>query len=518
MNSHPIRHVICLLPGVFCLLALREILALDGDGSSLRIVAEVVLGAGVLLSVFAAVYPDRTWKPVVEAAQRLLSTSPPSCVADRSSKITGVVLIAVAGVWLVMNWSDFERLNQSVSGGDDEAAYLQVAGEIADSGGTGALIGDLYGGEFSEANRNPLYLWLLSWRPEFTAGKRLSFAIAFVAFLVIVGQTLQTDGVLSAGCVAVLLATNGAFCRLAATVGCEPVLVLLLGLLWWQATWIKNCTSADATPMKPFLLAGHAAVTGLLLALLWLSKGTGLVVTAAFGAWIVLLLPYSVGSTSSTAPAAPDSITAAWANRARVARNLKLVCLLTLVWIAVASPLIVRNIRMYGEPFYNVNSWLMFVDTYSDPVALSQQQTVGETASEYLASHSVSDLVRREAMGLVWESFITIRMLGPAHLEEGRVLPGVLLSILIGIGFLLSGRNERWLIALLLLLSLPLFAWYVPVAAGERFPVPLLAPLLIMGTRGLVHVSSVVGRRLSIPPTVVTVGVLLIWLLARFQL
>ena len=225
-----------------------------------------------------------------------------------------------------------------------------------------------------------------------------------------------------------------------------------------------------------------------------------------------------MGSTSSTAPAAPDSITAAWASRARVARNLKLVCLLTLVWIAVASPLLVRNIRLYGEPFYNVNSWLMFVDTYSDPVALSEQQTVGETASEYLASHSLSDLVRREALGLVWESFITIRMLGPAHIQEGRVLPGLLLSILIGIGFLLSGRNERWRIALLLLLSLPLFAWYVPVAAGERFPVPLLAPLLIMGTRGLVHVSSVVGRRLSIPPTVVTVGVLLIWLLARFQL
>ncbi len=514
MNSRPIRHVICLLPGVFCLLALREVLALDGDGSSLRIVAEVVLGAGILLSVVAAVCPGRHWKPLTDAAQRLLSTSTPSFVVSRSSRILGVVLIVVAGVWLTINWSDFDRLNQSIDGGDDEAAYLMVAAEIAESGGTGVLIGDLYGGEFSEANRNPLYLWLLSFRPEFTAGKWLSFVIAFAAFLVIAGQTLQTDGFLSAGCVAVLLATNGAFCRLAATVGCEPLLVLLMGLLWWHAARMQH----RRMPTTMFILAGHAAVAGSLLALLWLSKGTGLVFTAAFGAWIVLVLPYAPDSTPEAVDAAPDSVSIAWTNHGRVARNLLLVCLMALVWCVVASPLLVRNIRMYGGPFYNVNSWLMFVDTYSDPVALAEQQTVGETASEYLASHSVSDLVRREALGLVWESYITIRMLGPAHLQEGRVLPGLFLSILVGIGFLVSNRNERWLIALLLVLSLPLFAWYVPVAAGERFPIPLLGPLLIIGTRGLVQVSSVTGQRLGISPSVVTGGVLLIWLLARFQL
>lgn len=43
--------------------------------------------------------------------------------------------------------------------------------------------------------------------------------------------------------------------------------------------------------------------------------------------------------------------------------------------------------------------------------------------------------------------------------------------------------------------SVLMFAWYVPVAAGERFPFPLLVPLLMYAAIGIAHV---VGSRTKV--------------------
>jgi len=151
----------------------------------------------------------------------------------------------------------------------------------------------------------------------------------------------------------------------------------------------------------------------------------------------------------------------------------------------------------YGSPFYNVNSWLLFVDEYSDPVAFTESSTIGEAATEYLASHSIGDILKREATGLFWDTYILVRSLGPPHPDDDRrVVPGAMIALLAILGWLVSRGEEKWLLLIWLAICLPLFAWYVPVAAGERFVLPLLVPILCYAAEGPVHLAGkIAGQR-----------------------
>jgi len=156
-----------------------------------------------------------------------------------------------------------------------------------------------------------------------------------------------------------------------------------------------------------------------------------------------------------------------------------------------------RNVVRYGSPFYNVNSWLLFVDEYSDPVAFTESSTIGEAATEYLASHSIGDILKREATGLFWDTYILVRSLGPPHPDDDRrVVPGAMIALLAILGWLVSRGEEKWLLLIWLAICLPLFAWYVPVAAGERFVLPLLVPILCYAAEGPVHLAGkIAGQR-----------------------
>ena len=500
--------VLFLLPGLFCLIAGNHILGLEGSGSALRYVALAILGTGVLSSVVAAIFPQRVIECLLSVWRILSATPDPSVTTSHGTVVTGCVLIAVAAIWLPKIRHDFDVMNDSPAG-NDEISYLIVADQIHDAGGTGQFISDLIHGRFPESNRNPLYLWMLSFRPEFEFGKQLCYVLAIAFLLVAVTQAAISDGWLCAGCAAVLVATNSTLGRFGATVGCEPVLVLLMGLLWCH---VSRCVRGHV-PESTFSELNWAMIAGALLAMLWLSKGTGLLFTAAFGVWMLVTLPFHAASSES-----PKSVIGKWQDRTRVWRNLRLLCVVVVTWIVVASPLLTRNQVRFGEPFYNVNSWLMFTDTYVDPVVLSERQSLDETAAEYFATHSVADLVVRGLKGMVWEAFILIRMLGPAHLVEGRFLPGLLLVFLICLGVTQSSRDERLLLGLLLVFSLPLFAWYVPVAAGERFPVPLIGPLLLFGSRGIVQFAAVTSPYVRTPTGVIAAIILSVWLVPLFVL
>ncbi|MBX3437667.1 MAG: hypothetical protein KF861_09265, partial [Planctomycetaceae bacterium] len=177
---------------------------------------------------------------------------------------------------------------------------------------------------------------------------------------------------------------------------------------------------------------------------------------------------------------------------------LRLAVSLTMIvagWAIVTSPLLVRNMRMYGKATYNVNNWLLFVDEFEQPVELSQRLTLDEAAQQYWESHTVAAMIEREGSGLVWETFMLLRMLGPCPLDDSRVLFGLPLAVLALIGILARPRSEHLLLGLWTVLFVTLFAWYVPIAAGERFLMPLLAPILICASEGLVRMVHLAGQR-----------------------
>lgn len=359
---------------------------------------------------------------------------------------------------------------------DDQGAYLEVAQEIRSRGGLTTLASDLFTGQFREANRHPLYIAVLSTVPDYRSGRFQAAVIGLVTLIlltVLIGRRYSWS---VGGIFALLLATNELFLEGTTRTVCEGLMVLWGGLLWWwlgHEDWdvadAQTETPADGRKFSVVRPIRLAAVAGAFCGLLWLTKGTGLLITAA-------------------------TVTAiAIANRSHVLRAVTCGAVIVATFLVVGSPLIARNLQRFGEPFYNVNTFLLFTDRFEDLEPLVESgRTSREIAAEYLAAESIWTLSERFVSGLVWEAFIGLRSLGPAYWGDARVLWGAayLLLIPLGWGPPLT-TSQRTALLLWVGLCWPLFGWYVPIAAGDRFVAPLLPALLCVVAVGI---SRMVAR------------------------
>ncbi|MEC9005268.1 MAG: hypothetical protein VX644_17975, partial [Planctomycetota bacterium] len=152
-------------------------------------------------------------------------------------------------------------------------------------------------------------------------------------------------------------------------------------------------------------------------------------------------------------------------------------------------------VRMFGNPIYNAKSYFLFMDEFEDLREVADRMSVREAAEDYLASHSVTDMLQRETQGLSWQSFIFIRSLGPIPLDDSRILFSLPLLLLALIGMLSEQRAATILLLAWIVGFLIMFAWYLPIAAGQRFMVPLLPALLMCTAVGLARIAPT-NRRL----------------------
>jgi hypothetical protein len=458
--------------------------------------------AGIAL-IAVAVGPAAWWQRCESMIHRIHQRFAAAPLVDDSK--TGWLLIGLALAAFAALLIRFFPLQQN-PWDDDQGAFLLTARDIHNSGGIGWLLSALFRGEFTEANRHPLYLAFLSFRPTFDAAKVLSAAIGIVTLALTTAMTARRIGWLRAGVFGVLLATNYEFCFHATRVVCEIVIVLLSGLLWLWHVPVRKGTAkeggslrdpdpagasltvsddCDAGPSRDLEQDPGHGVTGLLwpmlagvlLGLLYLTKGTGLLLWAGYVLWLLFAWLW---------PA--EDATMIGGRAARLRTLVLRTGIVTAAFLLVSSPLLVRNLRRYDSPFYNINSLLLFADQYDDiNQFLADGTTTREAARQFFANHTASDIVHREVSGLVWETFIILRSLGPAPLDDSRVLFGLPLA---GIAVLtmLSRRNAAdglflvWGVILWLM-----FAWYVPIAASERFILPLLVPLLYLAAEGIVR-------------------------------
>ena len=403
----------------------------------------------------------------------------------------GTLLFAVNTLWVAQH--------QDTPFDDDQAAFLTTAREIHDHGGLTSLWNDLWSGRFEESNRHPLLLAILSLCPTLDFGRVASCLLATVTAglaLVIVWRRL---GPLTAGVLAVLLGTNGAWLYHAPRVVCESLLTGLAGLAW-LVMLCEECRESGVGSREAegivAQLSGHppsdfnlqrCLLVGLLLGLADLTKGTGLLLLAgtalAFG------------------------VLAAW-SRGERRRGIVSVTALVLAFLLTASPLLTRNLMRFGSPTYNVNSYLLWVDAYESPNAMAERMTLPEARAAYLSTHSVIDLIEREATGLAWEAFIGLRTLGPAPWDDARVLFGLPLFALGLLGLCHTPRLPALVLVFWTGIVWVIMAWYVPIAAGDRFMMPLLIPWLTLAANGLVRVLS-----LTTDPTAATRRIMIVAIL-----
>src|SRR5512142_220875 len=118
----------------------------------------------------------------------------------------------------------------------DDVAYLDLGNQVRALGGPLKLWGALFAGRFTEANRHPLYLAILSCFarpvPAFhREAQALSVALGLVALLSCWWVARRHVGRGAAAVLALFLAANGTFVAVAGRETCEPLLVAV----WAQA-------------------------------------------------------------------------------------------------------------------------------------------------------------------------------------------------------------------------------------------------------------------------------------------
>lgn len=442
-----------------------------------------VLASGLLQAIGAALPEWRLWRlhgGLCEWSVRLQTTWDYRPL----HRWAWCCFFMAAGVFLA------GALNAPVDIENDQKAFLALARQIGEHGGIAALARDLYVGGpgrepgwYREANRHPFYpAFLNSASAEdaqlVTRGRLLSALFVLLVVLILAEWLSLFEGGSSAWVFVVLCLMNRSLFEAASTVACEGLMVAAVAFLW-----------ADVTGGKPGRWSGRqGSFFGMGCAIVWLTKGTGLLFTGGMLLWFWLWRWFEHRPNPSRSEAPSES------PATRTASTMRWTLWFVVGWSVCASPLLVRNIREFGSPFHNENSWLLFVDEFEDPHALSMQRSLGEQAREYARTHSVGQMVRRAVSGVMWEGLILTRSLGPLPLGDGRLLPGAVLLAFAAAGLWARRDAAGGLLVVWLVTQFPLYAWYVPVAAGDRFVTPLVAPLLVYAAVGMTRVWGAITQ------------------------
>ena len=463
-----------------CLVAVANICHLRTTGLGAQSRLGLIALAGALsmgvLSGLLAVSSNRFWQTRSDAIRRWLHHFPDVESAMSQRMASGLILCSCVSFLMI---ATHLAPRQVLENNSDQFAYLTTAAEIHTTGGSVALVRNLLTGQFEEANRHPLYLALLALWPTKEWGQWLSVLFGLMTLCGLGWAVMRQFGPGTSAVSCTLFATNFACCYAATLVSCESLMVCLatVGWLYFGRPYQSDLTSIRSLSVRQVCCGGW-------LGLMYLTKGTGLLWLVGYG--ILLVVRVCLTNPNATEPMRVGLNKASFRWR-RALLSLACVCL---GWGLVSAPLLIRNTLRYGSPTYNVNSWLLFVDELSDPVSLANSMSLGTATQRFLEEHSATQILERGVSGVVWELFILMRSLGPSPLQDSRILFGGLWAGIALFGGATERRTEPFLIPIWLLICVPVFGWYVPVAAGERFILPLVPPILVIASGGIVRLAQ----------------------------
>ncbi|QDT91153.1 hypothetical protein [Gimesia algae] len=443
----------------------------------------------MLLGIVGCLLPHRFWEKILSQGQQIHSAL--ALPRPMVNHWTGSLLLSGSlVVYFVVLMNIIPQ--QPPPDNNDQAAFLMQAKTVQETGGPVTLLQRLFAGKYTEANQHPLYVALLSYFPNDEAGKRLSAMCGLCALLIFTMGITRCYGNLIGGITGMLLSINAAYCQLTARIVCEGLLLIFVAGVWLIVLRMPDLRKPSRFPF--LLLMG----TGLLLGLAWLTKGTALLLMLGLILW---LCSYAV-NWQRWIPAVlqqhPTDDPAQRTEQKTVPlKRLGLTLALVIAsFTVIAAPLLIRNLRVYGSPTFNANSYLLFEDEFSEPHALIKQHgSLRNAAQNYWQSHTMTDMIKREIKGMLWQAFIFLRSLGPLPFGEGRLFFGLLAFPFLIVGLFSETGPARRLYLIWMLLFWLAFAWYLPIAAGERFLIPLLLPSLAFVSLGLVRTGQLLSRR-----------------------
>ncbi len=352
----------------------------------------------------------------------------------------------------------------------DTTPYLRGAWRIHESGGPGRFIPNCLTGTYDQANQHPLYLLLLSPLARrdpsfFVAAKGVSLLAGIVLLLSFFHIVRRLFSLPEAFVAVTLLTVNAHFLKLTTMVACESTLMIFVVWTWYFIS------------LRP-ATARHSALAGAAAGLAWLTKGSALLFVAGF------------------------LVDKAFAFRKERAVALRRTILFGCAFLVVASPLLIRNQRLYGTPFYNVNSHIMWLDSWKDYFRLENEGLLirRNTARSYFESHSVRDIARRILLALRKEAHTLSALFEPTAGYTVRFFVFPLLFALFLVGIRADAPSRRIFPIATTAIFFLMITWFAPIAGARRYWFPLLPIFLAYAAHGGLTVARRFAPDTARPP------------------
>lgn len=353
----------------------------------------------------------------------------------------------------------------------DDVGFLDLANQAREVGGPLGLTKALFSGSWTEDNRNPLYVGVLSLvagrdHRFHTRARMLTILLGLLALLAWWRVARKRGGPAAGLVVAAFLAASECFIDYAGRESAEPLL-----LLFW-ALAVGAIFDGFENPRR-WLLAGVWA------GLAQLDKGNG----------IFLVFCLAVALLVERGPKALRDLRA-WGAGAS--------------FLVAASPLLWRNLRVYGSPLHHWNNRLLWIDRlpdYAETYAPGALERLPHGFRDWFAHTTWHEIwFGRVVMGIAETalhlgdslSFVAPSPLGPVHIP-GVVLGFVLFVVALRLLWKRPPSFERTWLVVQAALFVAFFVVFSAVGGSSRYVFPMtlclfafvLAPELAVRPRWL---------------------------------
>jgi len=379
----------------------------------------------------------------------------------------------------------------------DEVSYLALGRALAHEGGTGAQVRCYLDARCKEDNRPPLYQMVLAPFVDDTPG---AFARAKLVELGMALLLVVTVAVVVRRAFSPAVAVGSVMLVCLMPVMPEYGARLMHDLLYCALTFAA--VGAIAAAPERGALGGFVA--GALVGLAFITKGSGHLL------WLPLLA------------------TAFAAHRARLPRR-PLVYAAAAGFLVTASFLLVRNVKLWGSAFYNVNAAEVWLDTWREALVmklLPEHAKLG--LGYYLHRHSMLDLAVKLARGFgeVVGLYVYTAGFGARNVAV-RVLTGLAVIALAALGLRRRWRagHRHEIVAVGSTVALFSAALVLGVTGAPGPQVRYVLPYVLLLCPFAVHEAlegvwprlrdRLAGWFPGRSPSVIALGALALWLAAR---
>ena len=359
-------------------------------------------------------------------------------------KIDLVFVITFAFLFLVLGIKNVDRAVDS--GWHDTGWYLKNALEIKENGAFSGFWRDCLNGTYTEANQHPLYILSISPFAShslkfFAKAKLVSLFFGWLTILILYYLAFSLYGRGVAALSVLLTSMNFYMLRESSHVAAEMLLVLT-GLLAWYFI------------VRGFDNNKYWILAGLFSGLAYLSKGSGI-----FFIFIFVLAVFMIKKLS-------------------ILRN-KYFYFFFVAFVLAAFPLLWRNVIVYHNPIYNLNSHVMWLDNWKQTYEPAFAQNP-PNVFDYFQTHSLKTAIMRMVKGSKRELIVlfdTLKLIGYFQ----WLYVGAFLGFFAFLGFIFDSNTVRRTVNFLFLgIFFLFFAWYNPIVADARFILPIMPVLFIL--------------------------------------